>query len=176
MKNDLYKDNKGNRYQIIGISKHYETLEEFVVYKDLNKEDLLICPLSKWETQMSIQDCMTEDNSSYDGINNNSSPNDKIELFMSLFSGREDVYPIRWENKTKGNSGYKPLCLNEWGYNCPKNSLSKFKCSGCKEKQYAKFDYKAVEKHLKGIHTIGVYPILLDETCRFLVFDFDEED
>jgi hypothetical protein len=36
----------------------------------------------------------------------------QIALFRSLFRGREDVYPIRWEGK-KGNSGYLPACANE---------------------------------------------------------------
>ena len=38
---------------------------------------------------------------------------DKIALYRSLFRGRNDVYPIRWESKT-GKSGYAPACANEW--------------------------------------------------------------
>lgn len=41
------------------------------------------------------------------------SPEEKIALFRSLFHGREDVYPVRWEAKT-GKSGYSPACANEW--------------------------------------------------------------
>jgi hypothetical protein len=33
-----------------------------------------------------------------------------------------------------------------------------------------------VFEHLSGKHTIGVYPLLLDETCHFLAVDFDEAD
>ena len=32
----------------------------------------------------------------------------------------------------------------------------------------------AVEGHLRGRHTIGVYPMLPDDTCRFLAADFDK--
>jgi hypothetical protein len=38
---------------------------------------------------------------------------EKVKLFASLFRGREDVYPIRWESKS-GKSGYSPACANEW--------------------------------------------------------------
>ena len=37
----------------------------------------------------------------------------KVELFRSLFRGREDVFPRRWENAKTGKSGYSPACTNE---------------------------------------------------------------
>jgi hypothetical protein len=40
----------------------------------------------------------------------------KVALFRSLFRGREDVFPRRWENTKKGKSGYSPACDNEWEY------------------------------------------------------------
>jgi hypothetical protein len=40
-------------------------------------------------------------------------PRDKIALFRSLFRGRTDVFPARWENKSSGKSGYAPVCSNE---------------------------------------------------------------
>lgn len=39
---------------------------------------------------------------------------DKVALFRRLFRGRTDVYPVRWEGKTSGKSGYTPACGNEW--------------------------------------------------------------
>ena len=47
-------------------------------------------------------------------INQSSSPEAKIALFRSLFRGREDVYPRRFESKKTGKSGYAPACANEW--------------------------------------------------------------
>jgi len=38
----------------------------------------------------------------------------KIALFRRRFAGREDVFPIRWENLKTGKSGYAPACYNEW--------------------------------------------------------------
>lgn len=42
------------------------------------------------------------------------SAQDKVALFRRLFKGRTDVYPIRWESKTTGKTGYAPACSNEW--------------------------------------------------------------
>ena len=47
---------------------------------------------------------------------NTLSPHQKISLFRSLFRGRTDVYPIRWENQS-GKAGYSPACANEWRVN-----------------------------------------------------------
>ena len=53
----------------------------------------------------------------------------KIALFRKLFRGRSDVYPVRWESKTTGKSGYAPACGNEWRAGiCEKPRI---KCRDC---------------------------------------------
>ena len=47
------------------------------------------------------------------------------------------------------------------------------KCADCEHKNYAAFDYDVVQNHLMGKITVGIYPMLSDETCRFLAMDFD---
>lgn len=107
-------------------------------------------------------------------VNNSSDAGGKIGLFLSLFKGRDDVYARRWESRIKGTSGYSPYCINEWERGlCAK---PKVKCSACGHKAYAPFDEKAVEEHLRGNIVAGVYPMLSDETCRFLAIDLDEEE
>ncbi len=102
-----------------------------------------------------------------------SKPNGKVDLFMSLFKGREDVFAERWENQKKGTSGYSPACGNEWVPGiCQK---PKVKCSVCKSKDYLQLDQKVIENHLRGKIIAGIYPLLLDETCWFLSMDFDDE-
>ena len=44
-----------------------------------------------------------------------SSAAEKIALFRSLFAGRTDVFPVRWENSNKGRSGYAPACATRVG-------------------------------------------------------------
>lgn len=115
-----------------------------------------------------------EDNPSFDfaSVNNHSSSDAKIELFFSLFRGRADIYALRWESN-KGRSGYVPACSNEWDkVLCKKPQI---KCSECPNSKFLSFDEKAVFDHLSGQKMIGAYPLLKDETCWFLVVDFDKD-
>jgi len=105
-------------------------------------------------------------------VTNNSPIETRIALFRSLFHGREDAYPIRWEGK-KGNSGYSPACANEWNRTfCRKPMV---KCSDCENRDLRPVTDEVIRGHLLGKHTIGIYPLLLDETCWFLAVDFDKK-
>lgn len=102
------------------------------------------------------------------------STNEKVALFRRLFRGRTDVYPVRWESKTTGESGYSPACSNEWRAGvCHKPRI---KCSDCGVRQLSPLSDTVIYNHLSGEHIIGVYPLLADDTCYFLAVDFDEED
>jgi superfamily II DNA or RNA helicase len=97
---------------------------------------------------------------------------EKISLFSRLFCGRTDVYPVRWES-AKGVSGYSPACSNEWRKGvCNKPRI---KCGDCQHRLLLPVTETVHYRHLTGKHTIGVYPMLLDETCGFLATDFDDE-
>lgn len=101
------------------------------------------------------------------------STEDKISLFRRLFRGREDVYPQRWES-AKGTSGYSPACGNEWKPGvCHKPRV---KCGDCTHRQLLPVTNQVVYDHLAGKQTIGVYPLLTDDSCYFLAADFDEAD
>jgi superfamily II DNA or RNA helicase len=96
---------------------------------------------------------------------------DKIALFRRLFRGRDDIYSIRWES-AKGTSGYSPACSNEWKPGiCHKPQI---KCSDCNQRRLLPITDQVIYDHLTGIHTIGVYPLLTDDSCYFLATDFDE--
>ena len=104
-------------------------------------------------------------------ITTNSPPDVKIALFLSLFRGRKDVYPVRWEGKN-GRAGYSPACSNEWSRAfCNKPRV---KCGDCNHRKFLPVTNEVILDHLTGKHTIGVYPLLHDETCRFLAVDFDK--
>ncbi len=105
-------------------------------------------------------------------VTNRSSSESKIELFRSLFRGREELYASRWES-SKGKSGYAPACGNEWDrVLCRK---PKVKCSECLNRKFLPLDGKAVFDHLSGKKMLGVYPLKEDETCWFLAIDFDKD-
>ncbi len=104
-------------------------------------------------------------------VTNASSPIAKVTLFGSLFRGREDVFPRRWDNIKTGKTGYAPACANEWAPRiCGK---PKVKCGDCLNRAFLPVTDEVLDGHLRGRHTIGVYPMLADETCWFLAADFD---
>jgi hypothetical protein len=105
------------------------------------------------------------------GVTNQSSVDKKIRLFRSLFRGRDDVYPIRWENR-QGRAGYSPACGNEWHKTlCGK---PKIKCGICTNSHYLPITDRVIHDHLIGKLTAGVYPVLPDAYCWFLAIDFDK--
>jgi hypothetical protein len=111
-------------------------------------------------------------------IHRHSSPEDKVALFRSLFRGRDDVYPRRFESRKTGKSGYAPACANEWVKGvCEKPRI---KCAECPHRRFLPVTDEVIRCHLSGQDgngwdfTIGVYPMLMDETCFFVAADFDK--
>jgi superfamily II DNA or RNA helicase len=107
--------------------------------------------------------------------NKKSDAAEKIKLFMSLFRGRDDVFARRWENNKKDKSGYSPACAYEWSSGiCQK---PKIPCSACKEKNHLPLNEEVIDDHLRGRNNlvVGIFPMLINETCWFLAIDFDDE-
>jgi superfamily II DNA or RNA helicase/very-short-patch-repair endonuclease len=111
-------------------------------------------------------------------VNQRSPAEAKIALFRSLFHGREDVYPRRFESRKTGRAGYSPVCGNEWVQGiCEKPRI---KCSECPHQCFLSVSDEVIRWHLRGRDdhgrdfVMGVYPMLLDETCFFLAADFDK--
>ena len=96
----------------------------------------------------------------------------RVALFASLFRGRPDVFATRWESRTQaGRSGWAPRCDNEWRPGvCEKPRV---KCAACTQRRFVAFCEAEVRKHLEGRQTIGIYPLLSDETCRLVAIDLD---
>ena len=104
-------------------------------------------------------------------LTNDSSVEMKVALFQRLFKGREDIYPLRWETK-HGKAGYSPACRFEWNRAyCDKPRV---KCGQCDNRDFLPVTDKVIYDHLSGKHTIGVYPLLPNDTCWFLAADFDK--
>src|SRR5260370_1074929 len=113
-------------------------------------------------------------------VSNKASPGAKIALFRSLFRGREDVYPLRFESRKTGRAGYQPACANEWVRGlCEKPRI---KCAECQNRRFLPVTDEIVRWHLSGSDdrgrgfVMGVYPMLLDESCFFLAVDFDRQN
>jgi len=97
---------------------------------------------------------------------------EELAIFTQVFRGRDDVYPVRWENARRGTSGYMPDCSNKFVESVC--HIKTTKCGQCPNQAFKKLDERAIEKHLQGHHTVGVYPLLVDGTCWFLALDFDD--
>ena len=53
MQKGIYEHYKGNKYELLYIAKHSETLEQMVVYKALYGEgEIWVRPLSMWNEQV----------------------------------------------------------------------------------------------------------------------------
>lgn len=53
--NGIYRHYKGNKYKVLGIAKHSETLEEMVVYQALYGEmGIWVRPLYMWSEEVSV--------------------------------------------------------------------------------------------------------------------------
>ncbi len=139
-----------------------------------NKE--IIIPITDWINAKWNDVTSLPNNQSYQ-VTKYSSPQDKINLFRSLFKGREDVYALRWYNNKTEKSGYSPVCSNKWMPGVC--NISKVKCADCNYRSYIPLDDKAIYAHLCGKDelcrdVIGIYPMLIDETTNMLVLDFDD--
>src|SRR5258708_36418268 len=96
-------------------------------------------------------------------VTNRSTPAAKIALFRSLFHGREDVYPRRFESRKTGRGGYAPACANEWVRGvCEKPRI---KCAECPNRRFLPVTDEVIRRHLSGYDelgrsfTIGLYPM-----------------
>jgi superfamily II DNA or RNA helicase len=96
-----------------------------------------------------------------------------IDTYKSLFRGRDDVYAVRWEKDRRG--GYMPA------YKVDRDDYNKHKASGgtfasYTKKEYLPFNDAALKEHFAGKTTVGIYPLLQDNTSFFIAADFDEEN
>lgn len=98
-----------------------------------------------------------------------------------MFWGRNDVYSKRTIKKSTGEVNYYTQCYNFWKNGCPRIHGSKIKCRDCEKKAYKRLEKGQIMSHLRGdtedaTDVIGVFSLLPDDTCRFIVFDFDNHE
>lgn len=159
--------------------EYSDMLEKYNLLLEENKKLKAELALLKDKTGLVMPEAEATPQISISSINKHSSPEEKINLFRSLFKGREDVFARRWYSKPTDKSGYQPVCENEWNEElCDKK---KYKCSICPNRKLMSLTDKDIYKHLSGKDSygrdvVGIYPMLTDETCLFLCADFDEEN
>lgn len=110
-------------------------------------------------------------------VSTNSSAQEKIDCFLSMFHGRDDLYAKRYYSVKTGKSGYTPVCKNEWAAGiCDKKA---HKCPECPNRAFQPLSTEVVKAHLMGRDpycrdVAAIYPMLEDDTTRLLAADFDE--
>ena len=85
----------------------------------------------------------------------------RVAVYRSLFRGRDDVFALRWSNQ-RGESGYVPAVAGGWRKDRPKQ-----------QRRYLPLTDAEVAAHLEGEQTVGLYPLLEDDSCWLLAADFD---
>ena len=86
---------------------------------------------------------------------------EKLALLRSLFCARSDVFATRWQHTSSGKSGWSPAVRGGW----PGRQRTK---------EYLPLTDDVLAHHLRGDATIGIYPLLPDDTCMLLACDFDD--
>jgi len=103
----------------------------------------------------------------------NETQTQQIQIFKSVFKGREDVFAVRWESGKK--SGYMPAyTYDPYMYRAHKMRGGTFQ--NYTDKKYLPFSENEIAKHLNGAQLIGIYPLLPDNTSWFIVADFDDDN
>ncbi len=87
---------------------------------------------------------------------------DKLALFTDLFRARTDVYALRWENTRSGASGWSPAVAGGWRKGMDRRAV-----------RYLPLRQEVIAARLVGDVFAGLYPLLTDNSCRFLAADFD---
>ena len=123
--------------------------------------------------------CLSNEVQKTNSVTKTSTPQEKINLFKSLFIGREDVFALRWANAKSGKSGYSPVCENKW--QSGKCDMKKYSCADCPFKLPVRLSDQYIFNHLAGRDStcrdvIGLYPLVEGDLCQFLALDFDSHD
>ena len=159
----------GRVYRFVECLDTIDGSGQYVVCADLNGVRR-VCLANVWRENVGVDTAQ---------VNRSSSAKEKINLFLDLFRGREDVYARRWYSPKTGKSGYAPVCRNEWREGiCDKR---KYKCPECPNREFAPLSAEVVRAHLMGRDEFcrdvaAIYPLLPDDTTRLLAMDFDGEN
>lgn len=105
---------------------------------------------------------------------------DKIasDFFMMFCRGRKDVFDLRYTNPKTGKNGYYTQCFNRWDRNCHIQRKDNVRCKDCEIRAYKPITLNLIKAHMKGADpngndVVAIYPMLENNLCQLLVFDFD---
>lgn len=162
--------------------KYIEALDEDISPEKAEKLVLTEMDQIKKEASAKAQEHLAaEIVDNHNQLNKSIGMSELVALYRELFYGRQDVFAVRWDNEKAGTHGYAPKCKNEWDRNiCGKSMRIKGACKKCAYKENQEITNQFIQQHFTGTGrnalVMGVYPLLEDETCRFLAIDFDKKN
>lgn len=105
---------------------------------------------------------------------------DKIasDFFMMFCRGRKNVYDLRYTNPKTGKNGYYTQCFNRWDRGCHIQKKDGVRCKDCELRAYKPVTLPLIKAHMNGTDqngndVVAIYPMLENNLCQLLVFDFD---
>lgn len=105
---------------------------------------------------------------------------DKVarDFFVMFCRGRKDVYDLRYTNPKTGKNGYYTQCFNRWDRDCHIQKRDGVRCKDCELRAYKPITLPLIKAHMMGTNpngndVVAIYPMLENNLCQLLVFDFD---
>lgn len=158
-----YVDNKGREVTVIGIARHGANGENTVIYL-ADDGGMEVLSEREWvdshftsAAELELESYLVSESRA-----------ELARRIFELFESRKGVYSVHWRSSF-GGQGYNYACENHrsvkncyWGIDS---------CKNCREGQLSVFSPEAVDRHLGGEITVGVYPVDRDGCCRFLVMN-----
>lgn len=136
--------------EVLDVFSSFNGDSEFFLCKRLKDKSQFVMERSQFEEMFQLQSSRL-------------TTQEKLQLFTSVFAGRYDVYAKNFINE-QGKIQYFPSYDYGWKQLPPE------------KRSFQTLTNSVLKSHFRGEAAIGIFPMHLDDSCHFLVLDFDEGD
>lgn len=136
--------------EVLDVFSSFDGDSEFFLCKRLKDKSQFVMERSRFEEMFQLQ-------------SSHLTTQEKLQLFTSVFAGRFDVYAKSFIND-QGKIQYFPSYDYGWKQLPPE------------KRSFQTLTDSVLKSHFRGETAIGIFPMHLDDSCYFLVLDFDEGD
>ncbi|WP_314515170.1 TOTE conflict system archaeo-eukaryotic primase domain-containing protein [uncultured Streptococcus sp.] len=136
--------------EVLDVFSSFNGDSEFFLCKRLKDKSQFVMERSQFEEMFQLQ-------------SSHLTTQEKLQLFTSVFAGRYDVYAKSFIND-QGKIQYFPSYDYGWKQLPPE------------KRSFQTLTDSVLKSHFRGETAIGIFPMHLDDSCYFLVLDFDEGD
>lgn len=136
--------------EVLDVFSSFDGDSEFFLCKRLKDKSQFVMERSQFEEMFQLQSSRL-------------TTQEKLQLFTSVFAGRYDVYAKSFINDQE-KIQYFPSYDYGWKQLLPE------------KRSFQTLTDSVLKSHFRGETAIGIFPMHLDDSCHFLVLDFDEGD